>query len=298
LKKVIAIAGPTASGKTALAISLAQKLNAEILSADSRQIFKELIIGVARPTEEELRQVPHHFIGNISIHQPYSAGQFAKDALLFLEKYFQKKEVLLVCGGTGLYLKALFEGIDRTAADEQIRQDLESKLASSGLPFLANELKEKDSDLASKTDLNNPRRVLRALEWLMAGKKNDSGSQWPENWELAQFAIDLPRPVLYEKINSRVDTMMKQGLWEEATSLFEFKHLNALQTVGYQEIFDALEGKWSRETAIEKIKQHTRNFAKRQITWFRKVDSLTWIPPGNQEDMVRFVFRSQGNATG
>jgi tRNA dimethylallyltransferase len=298
LKNIIVITGPTASGKTGLAIALAKKWNAEILSCDSRQVYSELNIGVARPEPAELEAVKHHFIGHISIHESYSAGRFAREARVFLEHYFQKKETILICGGTGLYLKALFEGLDKQQVDLKIRASLERELAEKGLENLVEELKAYQTDSVQSIDLKNPRRVLRALEWIRQGKKELEPDPWPENWKVTQYAIDWPRPVLYQRTNQRVEEMIKNGLWEEATDCITWKSLNALQTVGYQEIFDAIEGKMNRQEAIEKIKQHTRNFAKRQITWFKKIIDLVWIPAGTQAEMVEAVLRSQGNITG
>jgi tRNA dimethylallyltransferase len=298
LKNVIVITGPTASGKTALAIGLARKYQAEIISADSRQVYRELNIGVARPTPDELSAVPHHFVGHVSIHEAYSAGQFGREAFAFLKEYFAKKNTVVICGGTGLYLKALLQGIDRKPADETLRQELHRRWSSEGLPVLAKELEIRDPALAQNTDLSNPRRVIRALEWLMAGKPAETVPDWPQDWSLSQYRIDWPRPVLYDRINRRVDLMMAQGLWEEAASLFQFRDLNALKTVGYQEIFEAMQSVFSRETAVDKIKQHTRNFAKRQTTWFQKQGGMISVPGGTQEEMLAFVLHSQGNSTG
>lgn len=298
MKNVIVITGPTASGKTALAVALAREYRAEIVSADSRQVYKELNIGVARPSAEELEAVKHHFIGHVSIREPYSSGQFAKEAFAFLNAYFNNHDTIIVCGGTGLYLKALFEGIDRKPADEKLRSELNLKLSSHGLLPLAAELQRLDPKMASETDLGNPRRVIRALEWLMAGKPAEEVRKWPSHWQVRLFSTDLPRAVLYERINARVELMMEQGLWEEASALFAFRELNALKTVGYQEIFDAMQGLYSSETAVEKIKQHTRNFAKRQVTWLNKTENLIRIPGGTQAEMLAFVLHSQGSSTG
>ncbi len=298
MKNVIVITGPTASGKTALSIALAKKYGTEIISADSRQVYKELNIGVARPSAEELEAVQHHFIGHVSIREPYSAGQFAKEAFAFLNDYFENHDTIIVCGGTGLYLKALFEGIDRKPADETLRNELNLKLSSHGLAALAAELEQLDPGLASETELGNPRRVIRALEWLMAGRLTEEVREWPSHWKVRLYSTDLPRAVLYERINSRVELMLLQGLWEEASALFEYREWNALKTVGYQEIFDAMQGLYSSETAVEKIKQHTRNFAKRQITWLKKTENLNRIFGQNQEEMLAFVLHSQGSSTG
>jgi tRNA dimethylallyltransferase len=277
LKTIWLVCGPTASGKTAMAIALARHFNAEILSADSRQLFKELRIGVARPEPEELSLVKHHFIASISIKEAYSAGQFGREAREFAHFYFKDHEHLVVCGGTGLYIKAFLEGIDRSPANEQVRMELDSRLQLEGLRSLAEEFGKRNPELAAKTDLNNPRRVIRALEWLLSGSQEQDPDFLHPDWNIVKLAPEMSREFLYERINLRVEKMIQAGLWEEAESLFPLRHLNALQTVGYKEIFDCLEGKCSREEAIEKIKQHSRNYAKRQLTWFRKDPEIKWI---------------------
>jgi tRNA dimethylallyltransferase len=183
----------------------------------------------------------------------------------------------VLCGGTGLYIRAFLEGIDRNPAEAALRQSLSLQLESEGLPALAEELKKRNPELAEKTDLFNPRRVLRALEWQISGAKNQEADALPEDWKVIKMAPDLSREMLYKRINLRVEKMLEAGLWEEAENLFPQRHLNALQTVGYREIFDFMEGHCSREVAIEKIKQHSRNYAKRQLTWFRKDPEIHWI---------------------
>ncbi len=260
-----------------MAIALARHLNAEILSADSRQLYAELNIGVARPEPEELAMVRHHFIGNISITEDYTAGRYGREAREFAAAWFIEHENLVLCGGTGLYIRAFLEGIDRNPANEKVRKNLEMRLESEGLASLSQELKSRNPDLAAGTDLHNPRRVLRALEWEISGRKKQESSSLPSDWRIIKIAPEMSRELLYERINLRVDKMLNAGLWEEAEGLFPQRHLNALQTVGYREIFDFLEGKCSREEAITKIKQHTRNYAKRQLTWFRKDPYIHWI---------------------
>ena len=295
MKKVFIICGPTASGKTTLAISLAQELGAEILSADSRQVFKELNIGVAKPDASELAAIKHHFINHVSVDEDYTAGRFGKEAKKFLDRYFQNHDSIVVCGGTGLYIKALTEGLDRPPVSDDIRNEVNELLEEHGLPFLAKMLEEKDPELASTVNLLNPRRVQRMLEWVMAGKPVSPTQPWPADWKIFKIAIELPRDELYKKIDQRVENMLSNGLWKEAESFLQIQHLNALQTVGYQEIFEFFEGKSKKENAIEKIKQHTRNYAKRQVTWFKKDPDVVWIEPGNQADMVKDVLTSQGN---
>jgi len=284
MKTIWIVCGPTASGKTAMAIELAQKHSAEILSADSRQLFSELNIGVARPSPEELSAVKHHFIGHVSVHETYTAGRYAREARAFINLYFKEKDALVICGGTGLYIQALLEGIDRMPVPEEIRSEVAALLQNEGLQTAADKLLELDSDLASQTDLNNPRRVQRALEWVLSGRPETTANPLPNDCQVQKLAPEWPREELYNRINSRVDLMMEAGLWQEAESLYPLQHLNALHTVGYREIFDCMDGQISKEQAIEKIKQHTRNYAKRQLTWFRNDKDILWLEKGNLKD--------------
>jgi len=295
MKKVFIICGPTASGKTALAVALAQDLGTEILSADSRQVFQELNIGVSKPEASELAAIKHHFIGHVSINEDYTAGRFGKEAKEFLNTFFQNHESIVICGGTGLYIKALTEGLDRPPVSDYIRDEVNELLEEHGLAFLATMLEEKDPELAAQTNLLNPRRVQRMLEWVMADKPVSPTQEWPSDWKIIKVAIEIPREELYKRIDQRVDKMLAKGLWKEAEGFLQSQHLNALQTVGYQEIFEFFDGKSKKENAIEKIKQHTRNYAKRQITWFKKDLDIVWIEPENQADMVKAVLASQGN---
>jgi tRNA dimethylallyltransferase len=260
-----------------MAIELGQHLKAEILSADSRQLYAELCIGVARPEPEELRLVKHHFIGNISISEDYTAGRYGREARIFADTYFQQHEHLVVCGGTGLYIKAFLEGIDRNPANEEVRAMLEMQLENNGLASLVEELSSRNPALAAETDLHNPRRILRALEWEISGGKKQETGGLPADWKVIKMAPNVNRETLYARINQRVEKMLASGLWEEAERHFPQRHLNALHTVGYREIFDCMEGKYNFAEAVEKIKQHTRNYAKRQLTWFRKDPDIHWI---------------------
>jgi len=295
MKKVWVVCGPTASGKTRLAIALAKIWNAEILSADSRQVFKELNIGVARPSEEELSAVPHHFIASESVLEDFSAGKFVAKARQFIETYFQTHSTLVICGGTGLYIRSLLEGMDRLPVSESIREEVNSLFAVDGLSALVFKLLKNDPELAAKTDLTNPRRVQRALEWVMAGKPAKQIEEWPHDWVVEKVAPEIQRDVLYLRINSRVDAMVADGLWNEALNLFPYRHLNALQTVGYQELFDVMEGKCNLDFAIDKIKQHSRNYAKRQLTWFKKDQEIRWLNLQNQAEITGDESFSQGS---
>jgi tRNA dimethylallyltransferase len=281
-KIVWVVCGPTASGKTRLAIDLARKRNAEILSFDSRQLYREMNIGVARPSDAELAEVPHHFIASHTIAELYTAGQFAREARAFLENYFQQKNEVVLCGGTGLYLDALLKGMDRQPVPENIRQSVRDLYEQDGLEGLQSAIKSEDDTNSPDLEWQNPNRLIRYLEWIRAGRPASEPVPLPAGWTIRKIGPQVERSVLYERINQRVELMIKAGLWEEAQSLFSKKELTALQTVGYQEIFDCLQGVWNRETAIDKIKQHTRNYAKRQITWFKRDPEVTWLKPEDQ----------------
>lgn len=288
-KECIIVVGPTAVGKTAEAIKIAAALNTDIISADSRQCYKEMKIGVARPTDAELSTVRHHFIANHSIHENITAASFEKEALSYLDVIFQDHDHAVVCGGTGLYIKALAEGLDDIP---EVPVALRNKVIGihndEGLEGLRDALLSLDPGFAQLGDIHNPNRMMRALEVIMhtglpiahyqkgVAQKNagEEDPHWPDgkrNFRISYRYIKMPREDLYTRINNRVNMMMAEGLEDEARSLFEYKHLQALQTVGYKELFDFFEGKYSREEAVEKIKQHTRNYAKRQITWFSRL---------------------------
>lgn len=293
-KLLVVVAGPTAVGKTATTIELAKHFNTEILSADSRQFYKELAIGTAKPSPEELSQIPHHFIDSLSITEPYSAANFESDALKLLTTLFKKHNVIFVCGGTGLFIKALLEGLDDIpSADESIRIELEISYTEKGIEFLQNELKKVDIESFNTIDISNKQRIIRALEVYKATGKPFSSfktnTKQKREFESLQLILDLPREQLYNRINQRVDAMMQQGLLKEAESVFEFKQANALQTVGYKELFDFFENKITLEEAIDKIKQHTRNLAKRQLTWFRKDETSHWFNPSQTKEMIALI---------
>lgn len=287
MKKLIVILGPTAVGKTAYAISLAKSLRTEIISADSRQIFKELNIGAARPSEEELAQVPHHFIASATIHEDYSAGRFEREALDKLIELFTRYDTVICCGGSMLYIDALINGFDDLPSDKSIRAEWSKKFESEGIEALQRELKSLDPDYYNKVDINNPHRLIRALEVCkVAGMPYSSmrSSQIREReFQVEKVGIDMQREELYTRINDRVLRMFECGLEEEVRDLLPYKHLQALNTVGYKELFDYFEGRCSRSEAIAKIQQHTRNFAKRQLTWWRRDPEIHWIKTANSE---------------
>jgi tRNA dimethylallyltransferase len=293
-KYLIVIGGATASGKTRLAIEVAQAFKTEILSADSRQFYREMSIGTAKPTAAELAAAPHHFVGNLSIHDYYSVGDFERDALAVLDKIFEKNDVAVMVGGTGLFIRAVCEGLDEFPETPlSIRQHFEDMYKQEGIEPLQKLLQTVDPEYFATVDQQNPMRLTRALAvWQSSGKPFSSfrtQSKKTRNFQPLYIVTDLERLLLYDRINKRVDVMMAEGLEEEARSLYPFRQLNALQTVGYQELFDYFDGTLSREEAIDKIKQHSRNYAKRQTTWFRKETHWARFNPLDTEGVVEWV---------
>ncbi|MFY0673334.1 MAG: tRNA (adenosine(37)-N6)-dimethylallyltransferase MiaA [Bacteroidia bacterium] len=277
--QLIVVMGPTASGKTAYAIDLAKKHNAEIFSADSRQFYREMNIGVAKPSNEELLAAKHHFVGHISIHDEYTAGDFEKNALNKLNEYFRTREVAILVGGSGLFIKAVLEGLDNfPKVDDKIRDELNQRLNKEGLESLKHELAKLDPESFNTIALDNPRRVIRALEVCLSSgepySKFKNQTKAPRGFSIKKIGLKWEREVLYQRINNRVDAMIAAGLEKEARSLFAYRHLNPLNTVGYSELFEYFDGRCTRAFAIEKIKQHTRNYAKRQLTWLRKEEGV------------------------
>jgi tRNA dimethylallyltransferase len=283
---LIVIGGPTAAGKTSLAINLAHQFDAEIISADSRQFYREMTIGTAKPSQQELDSVTHHFIDSLSIHETYDISQFEHDTMKLLEQKFKEHSTMIMVGGSGLYHEAVIHGLDDLPPkSDTIRAALQLQLNEAGLTSLQEELKKRDPDTAQRIDLNNPLRVVRALEICriteqpyssFLGKKKNKRQFTP-----LLIAVAPERTSLYERINQRVDQMIAEGLVNEARSLLSFRQLHALHTVGYSELFDHFDDKYSLEEAIEKIKQHTRNYAKRQMTWFRNQSNYTIFHPEN-----------------
>jgi tRNA dimethylallyltransferase len=291
-KTLLCILGPTAVGKTATAIKLAQALNTEIISADSRQFFKEISIGTAKPSDKELTQAKHHFIGHLSIHQPYSAGDFERDALLKLSELFKQHDVVIAVGGSGLYVKALIDGLDdMPKADENLRNELNQLYATQGIEPLQQQLLLLNPDLYNQTEILNPQRVMRAIEIALAIKNGfvHNTKKHKRNFNVIKVVIDLPREVLYDRINKRVDVMMQQGLLNEAQSMLPHRDNYALQTVGYKELFEYFDGIHSLEKAVDLIKQHTRNYAKRQITWFKKDAPDFWFSPDQNQEILALL---------
>jgi tRNA dimethylallyltransferase len=283
-KTLIVVAGPTAVGKTAVAIELAKKLNTEIISADSRQFYREMSIGTAKPSPEELAQAKHYFINSHSITENFSVGDFETQGLALLDDIFKKQDIAMLVGGSGLYIKAICDGFDKLpSASPGVRERLNLEFKNEGILPLQEKLKIADPVYYSQVDLNNPQRLIRALEvFESTGIPFSSYHKSETNtrpFQCVKIGLNLPREILYQRINQRVDDMVKQGLVEEVRSLLPYRHLNALNTVGYSELFDHFDGKTDLTSAIELIKQNTRRFAKRQLTWFRKDKDITWYSP-------------------
>lgn len=299
-KTVIIICGPTAVGKTAVAIELAKHFQTEIISADSRQCFKELDIGVARPSLDDLQQVKHHFIASHSIQEEMNAVVFEKFALQKANELFQQHDVVVMVGGTGLYLKAFAEGLDSIPdIDPSVRDHIISYYEKNGMEWLQQELKMKDPLFYETGEIQNPQRMMRALEVMEATGRSivsfRKGTRSPRNFNIIKVALELPREELIRNINTRTDTMMETGLLDEVKQLTAFKDLNALQTVGYTEIFDHFEGKLTLAEAVEKIKVNTRQYAKRQMTWFKKDKEIRWFHPQDREGMKKFILSPHRN---
>ncbi len=285
---LITITGPTAIGKTALGIALANHFNCEIISCDSRQFYKEMKIGTAVPSIDELGAAPHHFIQHKSIFEPYNVGNFEREALLKLDELFQKNNIQIMVGGSGLYVDAVLKGFDDfPEIDPTIREVIKKEFDLNGLNYLQNKLKELDSIYFERLNsenpqtLQNPQRMMRFVEVCMGTGKPYSSflnqKKYSRNFVPIVIGLDAEREMMYDRINRRVDLMIENGLLEEAKNLHSNKHLNALQTVGYRELFDYFDGKTSLEFAIEEIKKNTRRFAKRQLTWFKRTENVMWF---------------------
>ena len=281
-KTLIAVVGPTAIGKTKLGIDLAKHFGTEVISADSRQFYKEMNIGTAVPSEEELSTVVHHFVQHKSILEPYSVGDFEKDAIGLLDTLFQKKDVVVMVGGSGLYLDAVVKGLDEFPnVEPKTRTVLNQKFKEQGLQYLQEELKVKDPEYFKIVDIENPHRLIRALEVCITANRPYSSflKQKKKQRAFNSFYVGIraDREIIYEHINQRVDLMMEAGLLGEAKSLYTHRALNALQTVGYRELFEYFDGSVTLDFAVSEIKKNTRRFAKRQITWLRKNESILWV---------------------
>lgn len=293
-KTLIVVVGPTAVGKTAMAIDLAQQFDTEILSADSRQFYREMSIGTAKPSAYEQSQAVHHFIDSHSIEEDYSAGDFERDALAKLSALFQKKDVVIMVGGSGLFVKAVCEGLDNLPkALPETRDLLNKRFEDEGIVPLQTYLKEVDPIYYDQVDISNVQRVIRALEVFettglpFSNFLQHTKAQRP--FQIITIGLTMDRATLYERINRRVDLMVQEGLLDEVKSLLSFKHKPALMTVGYSELFDYLDDKISWEEAIDKIKQNSRRYAKRQLTWFKKDKSTVWFDPKDKIQLLDYI---------
>lgn len=294
IKRLVVIVGPTGSGKTDLSIRLAQHYAAPILSTDSRQVYRGMPIGTAQPTKEQLEAVEHHFIASHDINDKLSCGEYEVQALACLEKLFGLHDTVVAVGGSGLYIRALCEGMDDLPqADEALRRELEVRLATEGLEALAEQLRELDPTYFDVVDRSNPARVVRALEvCLQTGRpysEQRTGVRRERPFRIIKIGVELPRDMLYDRINRRVDAMIAEGLEAEARKLYPYRALNALQTVGYKELFDWFDGRTSYDEAVELIKRNTRRYAKRQLTWFRRDPEVRWFAPTDAEGMINYI---------
>ena len=288
---LLVIAGPTAVGKTSLGIQIARLLNTHIISADSRQFYREMNIGTAAPSGDDLVAIPHHFVHQLSVQESYNVSRFESDVLSLLDKLFLNHPVVLMVGGSGMYINAVCHGIDLLPdPDPAIRLQLKESLDRSGISVLQDELKQVDPEYAQQVDLANPARLIRALEIYRSTGKSYSTlrTNKPKNrpFRIVKIGINLPREILNQRINNRVDTMITAGLVGEAEKLYPLRHLNALNTVGYKELFDYLDGFATFGHAIEKIKTNSRRYAKRQLTWFRKDPAYRWFHPDNIREIL------------
>jgi tRNA dimethylallyltransferase len=293
-KYLIVIAGPTAVGKTQLAIDLAKHFNTVIISADSRQIYHELNIGTAKPNAEQLATVPHYLVGTHSVDELYGAGHYATEVDQLLLKLFKTRTCVILTGGSGLYIDAVLNGVDEfEEVPEPIRTALNTEFAEKGMEWLRTTLQEVDPDYCKTADLQNPQRMIRALEvWRHTGKPFSSfraGSKKTNQYTAIKLLINRNRAELYARINERVDQMMAAGLLAEVQSLFDKRQLNALRTVGYRELYEFIEGQRNLESAVDKIKQHSRNYAKRQLTWFKNKDQFVEFDASQEKQIIKYI---------
>lgn len=293
-KTLIVITGPTAVGKTALCLDIAQHFGIPIINADSRQIYKELKIGTASPTNEQLSKVKHYFVGSLSLNDYYSASLFEQQTLEILEREFSTSNYALMAGGSMMYIDAVCNGIDDIpTVDDNTREALKARLSSEGLEILVQELKELDPEYYEIVDKQNPRRVVHGLEiCLMTGKTYTSFRKREKKqrpFRIVKIGLNREREELYNRINQRVDQMMAEGLLEEAKSLYPMRQMNALNTVGYKEMFAYLDGTWTLEEAVERIKGNTRRYARKQLTWYKKDEQIKWFHPDDKEKIISYI---------
>ena len=293
-KTLIVITGPTAVGKTAISLDIAKHFGIPVINADSRQIYKELKIGTARPTEEEMKEVEHYFVGTLGIADYYSASLYEQQVLALLDSLFQTHDYALLSGGSMMYIDAVCDGIDDIpTVDDKTRETMKRRLKEEGLEALCEELKRLDPDYYEEVDRQNPRRVVHALEiCTMTGKTYTSYRKREKRerpFRILKIGLNLPREELYQRINARVDKMMAEGLLEEARLMYPQKELNALNTVGYKELFDYFDGRWPLEEAVERIKGNTRRYARKQLTWYKKDDHFRWFHPQDKEKIINYI---------
>ena len=297
-KLLVFVVGPIAIGKTSIAIDLATHFNTEIISCDSRQFYKEMNIGTAKPSPNEINKIKHHLIGNISVNKDYNISEFTNDADLILRSILNKKNIAILVGGSGLYIESLIFGIDQIPeVSLDLRNKLNNDLKNNGIKFLQDWLKKIDPELLDKIDIKNPRRVMRALEICLTSKKKysqiiDKTKKIPK-YDFLCIGLDRNRKKLYEAIDKRVDNMVANGLVNEVKSLYKFRKNNALNTIGYKEIFEYIEGNDSLENCIEKIKVNSRRYAKRQLTWFRSKNYVKWFDKPNLEELINYIKINQ-----
>ena len=291
---LIVVGGPTASGKTSVAVAIAKHYGTEVVSADARQFYHALCIGAAIPTAAEMQSVKHHFIGQLDVTETMSAGAFERAAVPMIEELLSAHGKVVLVGGSGLYIDAVLNGLDpMPLGDNRIRTELQDRFRKHGLEPLLERLAQLDPAIMERIDVHNPHRVIRALEVCMASGRPFSaqraGQAKPRPWRTVRFAMHMPRTELYARIDARFDSMIAAGLVEEARALLPYRELNALQTVGYKELFGCFSGDFSLEEAIALAKQHTRNFAKRQMTWLRRDEDWNWMPPSDVQSMIALV---------
>lgn len=295
-KTILVIAGPTAVGKTAIAIQLAQHFHTSIISADSRQCYKEMSIGTAKPAQEELNAVKHYFIDEFSVTEHITAADYERLALGYLKELFSENNTAIVCGGTGLYIKALCEGLDEMPdVNKNVEKQINEAYQQNGIEWLQEELQQEDPLFYEQSEKDNPARLLRGLIFKRSTGESilnyKTGNTKRRPFRIIKIVLEMPREVLYKRVNQRVDIMMQDGLEEEARKLYPYRNLKNLQTVGYSELFDYFDGKCTLDEAVDKIKQHTRNYAKRQMTWFRKEKDAVFITVSD-EDMIARILKA------